>query len=179
MGISSLRRLAASLFDPEATASQDYTGVFWLEVPEYDPINLGNLSGRAEELLHRLADLGIGAAEERVIVRRHPAPEGEDWGNATVELRFFDVHSPHLRLVSGGRGVSHDEPLLYVRMSCADIPEDHRLEFGHSCTHGSGPHEIIVYVEEASDRIWTWMQREAGKKPVHPGRPSLDPDLEL
>lgn len=82
-------------------------------------------------------------AIETVTVRR----QWNDWKKIKVplsELRDF-----HIRSTSGGVSVRSPYPMLYARMWCSAIPKG--AEFGHSCVHGTPPHNILVCITQVDN----------------------------
>ena len=62
--------------------------------------------------------------------------------------------------MSGGVQARASRPFLHAYISCAMLGDQ---EFGHSCAHGLGPHEIKVCIVESDNKpeLYTRLRGEA------------------
>jgi hypothetical protein len=95
------------------------------------------------------SDAAAGLSKEiPITIRRQPGHQGAAVVSLTA-LRDF-----HLRKLSGGIEASLGRPVMHARVWCDAIAQKDRDGFGHSCSHGEGPHEILVCVNKSdNDRI--------------------------
>jgi hypothetical protein len=64
----------------------------------------------------------------------------------TDRVALSKVWHPIMTERTGGLRTSLAEPLLGVRAWCSDVPN-----VAHDCTHGDGPHRILVLLPEAEN----------------------------
>jgi hypothetical protein len=87
---------------------------------------------------------GTESLSKPVKVCRHPGT------GVYVSVPFYALGHFHFRDESGGVQRRSGRPFLYARMSCRWIPEDAYF-FGHSCTHGPPPHDILVCITQVAN----------------------------
>ena len=76
-----------------------------------------------------------------------------DWDDRGLgRVRWSDLNNPRWDTMSGGTQVESPLPLLHGYVWCDKV----RGKIGHSCAHGSGPHNIQVCMlrEDNIGRIW-------------------------
>jgi hypothetical protein len=104
---------------------------------------------RREAIILRLRSAGpLSPLDEEtpITIVRQPGHYG--WAN--VPLRVLNDF--HFRETTGGVGRILGRQGLFARVLCDNIPAERRGVFGHSCAHGPGPHEILVYIGKATNR---------------------------
>lgn len=97
------------------------------------------------------SDAAAALSTETVItIVRH---SGHD-GLARVPLNSLSDF--HIRDESGGIARQLAWPTLCARIWCDEIPAEYRDNFGHSCAHGPGPHEIVVCIGKSHNQRATY-----------------------
>ncbi len=74
-----------------------------------------------------------------------PVVVARGWGDwRRIEVPLDALSGWHVTSSAGGTKAPLPRPTLAGYMSCEEIPAD--ADFGHSCVHGVGPHQIKVLV---------------------------------
>jgi hypothetical protein len=100
--------------------------------------------------------------EQTVEVRR----QWNDWQLA--RYRISDVAGWHWDNMSGGINATAPQYFVHAYVWCNAMIDG---ELAHSCSHGSGPHQIKVCItKKGNENAWAHVLRLAGPRPLYGAR---------